>query len=122
LGDAANALLEAGQTVKMQDFHEIFGRSNEETLRATAKAMHIKVTGNLKPCEHCLVSKSIQKIVPKTTDPRSTVVSERLLLDISSVKYTSFGGCKFWLLWMNDATNKLKAASSRTRVTCLPKH
>jgi hypothetical protein len=39
----------------------------------------------------------------------SSVAGERLLLDISSVKYASFGGSKFWLLWMDDATSKTES-------------
>ena len=52
----ANAMLKAGQTMKMRDFHEIFGHSTEETLRATVKSLDINITGNMKPCEHCFVS------------------------------------------------------------------
>jgi hypothetical protein len=95
LDDAANAVMEAGQTMKMQAFHEVFGHSSEETMRVTAKAVNIKVTGNLKPCEHCLVSKSRQKNVPKTSDTRSTVAGEQLMLGISSVKFARFGGSKY---------------------------
>jgi hypothetical protein len=52
----------------------------------------------MKPCEHCFVSKSKQKDVPKVT--------EMLFLDLSSVKFPSFGGSKFWLLLMDDVTSK----------------
>jgi hypothetical protein len=93
LVDAANAILEAGQTMKMKDFHEIFAPSNTGTLRATAKSLDIKITGSMKPWEHCFVSKSKQKNVPKVTETKSTVAGERLFLDKCSVKFPSYGGC-----------------------------
>ena len=122
MGDVCNTMLEAGQTMKMKDFHEIFGHSNEETVRATAKSMDVKITGNMKPCEHCFVSKSKQKNVPKVTETKITVAGERLFVDISSVKFPSFGGSKFWLLLMDDASSKtdsffLKEKSELATVT-----
>ena len=45
--------------------------------------MDVKITGNMKPCEHCFVSKSKQKNVPKVTETKSTVAGERLFVDIS---------------------------------------
>ena len=47
-----------------------------------------------------------QKNVPKVTETKSTVAGERLFADLSLVKFPSFGGSKFWLLLMDDATSK----------------
>ena len=37
-------------------------------------------------------------------EKRSKIPGERLCFDVSSVKARSFGGAKFWLLVMDDAT------------------
>jgi hypothetical protein len=97
----------------------VYDDSNKETLRATAKSMDIKITGSMKPCEHCFVSKSKQKNLPKLTETKSTVLGEPLFLDLSSVKFPSFGGSKFWLLPMDDATSKTDGFLSRRRVSWL---
>ena len=60
----------------------------------------------MKPCEHCFVIKAKQKNVPKVTETKSTVAGERLFVNISLVKFPSFGGSKFWLLLMDDASSK----------------
>ena len=62
----------------------------------------LKLTGQLKLCESCHVTKARKKDVPKTSESRSTIPGQRLMIDQSSVKKASFGGKNFWLLAMDQ--------------------
>ena len=69
----------------------------------------------------CLVSKAINKAIPKMSLTRLTVPGERLYIDISGVKGKSRGVNKFWLLILDEATPKkwsffLKAKSDQYEV------
>ena len=88
-------------------------------MRRLARSMDVKITGNMKPCEHCFVSKAKQKNAPKVTETKSTVAGERLFVDISLVKFPSYGGSKFWLLLMDDASSKTDSSFSRRKVSWL---
>ena len=65
-----------------------------------------KLSGKFEPCSDCAKAKAKQANVPKSIpdEKRSTVPGERLFFDISSIKSKSFGGAKFWLLIVDDAT------------------
>ena len=58
------------------------------------------------PCPDCVKGKAKQANVPKgiPDEKGSQIPGERFFLDISSVKTRSFGGSKFWLLLVDDAT------------------
>ena len=61
-------------------------------------------------------------------EKRSQITSERFFLDISSVKTRSFGGSKFWLLLVDDATGfqfsyvLKKKSETAEKVIALMKH
>ena len=63
------------------------------------------MTGTAEKCEDCSLSKARQKNLEKETKERSSIPGERLFVDISSVKTESFGGSKFWLLVLDDASD-----------------
>ena len=63
------------------------------------------MSGKLNPCFACALAKSKQKRVNKESETRSEQRGERLFIDTSSIKGTSFGGAKFWLLIVDDFTD-----------------
>ena len=57
-------------------------------------------------CSHCAEGKAKAAAIPKTVEDekRSKKPGERLAFDVSSIKARSYGGAKYWLLVMDDAT------------------
>ena len=104
--ETAAAALSSGSSVDINTFHKIFNHCGEATLTATAKAHGIKLTGTLKPCVSCKTANARQKDVSKATGTVASAPGERLFIDISSIKQKSFGGSKYWLLVVDDKTNK----------------
>jgi hypothetical protein len=100
----ASPALDKGKIVNVNALHKIFGHIGEESLRKTAKFYGIKPSGKIQSCSDCGISKSRQHNTGKTTESKSTVPGERLMIDTSSVKKQSFGKSKFWLLVMDDNT------------------
>ena len=86
-------------------FHNIFNHASEDVLRATAKEKNWKLTGKFETCRHCKESNAQQKGVSRTSNTQSTKPGERLFIDITSIQAHSFGGKKFWLVVVDDATN-----------------
>ena len=92
------------KAIDINELHNILGHPIEIITRQTAIKNNIKFFGSLKECHECAIAKiKITKISKENTNQSSTP-SERLCIDISSVKTTSLGGSKFWLLIMDDAT------------------
>ena len=102
---AISGLRKEGCQNGYKDLHKIFGHPNAQTLAKTAEFYGIEATGELKPCESCALAKAKQKNVPKSTKTESQVPGERLFIDISSIKHTSYGGKKYWLLIVDDCTD-----------------
>src|SRR5210317_1253340 len=76
----------------------------EVILRNTAHAYGLKLISDSEKCEDCAVSKAKQSNVSKEPVERETEVGKKLCIDISSVKSVSYGGSKFWLHIMDEAT------------------
>jgi hypothetical protein len=113
--DTASAALERGKIINVDRLHRIFGHTGEETLRRTAAFYGIKPSGKLKSCEDCGIAKSRQQNTSKTTESRSKVRGERLMIDTSSVKKVSFGSSKFWLLAIDDCTDMCSSTFLRKK-------
>ena len=64
----------------------------------------IQLVGTMKECHECALAKIKQQKIAKETTNKSTVPGERLCIEISSVRHPSYGGAKFWLLIIDDAT------------------
>ena len=88
-----------------QKLHEALCHSEKRTTLNTGNKLGIKIQGTLEDCESCGEAKANQKKLPKVTESTSKVRGERLHIDISSVKYKSYGGGKHWLLVVDDATD-----------------
>ena len=84
--------------------HRVFNHASEEVLWATAKTYGWTVSGKFEACADCQLSNVQQKGVQKATQESSTVPGERIFMDITSVKVTSYGGNRFWLVVVDDAT------------------
>jgi hypothetical protein len=64
-----------------------------------------EVTGKFDVCEACSIAKARQKNINKEWKGGNLIRGERLYVDISSIKETSFGGSKFWALIIDDFSN-----------------
>jgi hypothetical protein len=69
-------------------FHSILGHSHNVTLKGTAKANNIQLTGvHHIPCTHCAEAKiKIKKITKEPSLNVATAKGERLMIDISWIK------------------------------------
>ena len=105
--ELANPAVSFTQPVDINLFQRVMGHPGENALRINAKHHGVALKGKLEPCEPCAESKSRQKDVSKSLVPRSKQKSERIFLDGTSVKHTSVGGSKHWVVALDDATNKL---------------
>ena len=87
-------------------FHELLGHPSEAKTRAVASYYGVKLIGDFEVCSHCAEAKAKAAAIPKTVDDekRSKKPGERLSFDVSSIKARSYGGAKYWLLVMDDAT------------------
>jgi len=91
--------------VKTRELHCKLGHVSEDATRRTAKFYGWKLSGAFPECEECAIAKSKQKNLNKEAQERANVKGERLMLDISSINNSSFGGAKYWLLVIDDATD-----------------
>ena len=88
-------------------YHEHLGHASEAMTRSTASRMNVKLKGNFTYCDGCSQGKMRQKNISKKKIKQSEIPGERLFLDISSIKYTSLGGARFWVLMMDDCSGYL---------------
>ena len=85
--------------------HKQLGHISEQSVKDTAKFYEWELKNKFEDCTNCALGKSRQKNINKEPVPRSTTSGERLFLDISSVRTRSYGGAKYWLLVVDDATD-----------------
>ena len=67
--------------------------------------MKLKIKGKMENCENCAIGKMRQKNVPKGPKEKSTKPGYRMYIDLTSSKYTSAGGSKYWCLAVDEATH-----------------
>ena len=85
--------------------HGLLGHPNEKVTKATAKRLGIKIKDSPNAvCIDCAKSKSRRKKISKTTETHATQKGERLAMDISWIKSTSYGGKKYWLMVQDEFT------------------
>ena len=104
--EVAAPALACDGAIDVNKFHALLGHVSEDKARAVAKYYGVKLIGKFNPCSACAEAKARQKNIPKKVadDRRCNVVGERLHMDISSIKAKSFGGAKYWLLVLDEAT------------------
>ena len=69
--------------------------------------MKFKIQGKMENCENCAIGKMRQKNIPKGPKEKSTKPGYRMYIDITSSKYTSAGGSKYWCLAVDEATHMI---------------
>ena len=74
-------VMAAEVTMDVQEAHELLGHPSDFITRKTMSHMGVKITGDLKPCEGCLLEKAQRKSIPKVSLCQATLPGERLLLD-----------------------------------------
>jgi hypothetical protein len=102
----ASVAIAKGTRMSYKKFHGLMGHIGEERVRATAQKLEITLTGKTEACEDCAIAKARQANLNKETKNHSSTPGERLGFDISSVKGESYGGARFWLLVVDDATDR----------------
>jgi hypothetical protein len=85
--------------------HQMWSHPNPDTLKKTAKAHNINLTGSLEVCESCLITKAKQKSTHKFTETKSQKPGERLFIDLSWVNSTTKMVNKYWLVIVDDFTD-----------------
>ena len=91
--------------INVNDMHRLLGHIGENKTRSMAKHMGIKLVGKLNECEYCILAKAKRKKIPKENKDKSTIPAERIYVDLSTIKSTSAGGKKNWLLIVDEATD-----------------
>ena len=64
--------------------------------------MQWNLTGELLPCQGCMISKSKQKNVNKVTACKAEKAGERLFVDISGPFKPTLKGNKYWMRIVDD--------------------
>ena len=65
----------------------------------------MKPTRKMVRCVHCDIGKMKKKNISKQQLDHADEPGDRLFMDISSIKYASAGGTKFWALLINNSTD-----------------
>ena len=89
----------------MDRIHAKLGHPSVEITKATASKLNLKVKGEMSKCEHCDIAKMRKKNISKTTLNRADKPGDRVYMDISSIKYPSAGGSKFWVIFLDDCSD-----------------
>jgi hypothetical protein len=88
--------------------HIVMGHPHNVTLKDTAKANNIQLTGvHHNPCSHCAKAKTRMKRIPKEAHDHATLKAERLMIDLSWIKVEKIAKNQYWLLVMDEYTNFL---------------
>jgi hypothetical protein len=87
-----NCSLNAIKEIDVNKFHGMIGHCGVDRLKKTAKIHGLKLKGEFKVCEECVVAKVRQRKVNKDWKGGSQVPGERVYLDIISIKVESYGG------------------------------
>ena len=61
----------------------------------------------MEKCEHCDIAKMKKRNISKKPLSRVTEPGERVYMDISSIKYPSAGGARYWVLFVDDYSDFL---------------
>jgi hypothetical protein len=103
--------------------HDILGHPHNVTLKETAKANNLQLTGvHHRPCTHCAEANRRMKKIPKDPSENSaTVKGERLMIDISWIKTESVAKNRYWLLIIDEYTNFLWSYFMKTKDEQVPK-
>jgi hypothetical protein len=102
LADIGATVVNAKNSINVNNLHKILGHCGEASTRLTGKALGYEVIGTFDTCKACSIGKVKQKNINKQWKGGSSVPGERLSVDISSIQGVSFGGAKFLALVVDD--------------------
>ena len=101
----AHVTLSHGKSININKLHLLLGHACENTLRHTAKYFGYDLSGHMKPCPECALSKTRATPVAKVTKVVSTTPGEQFYIDLSQPPLLSFGGSRYWLLIVDHYTD-----------------
>ena len=91
--------------ISHESFHHMLGHPNDVVVRATAQKMGLTIHPKEDVCENCAMAKSKSKKIPKSNHSNlATKKGDRMMFDIASIKVSSQGGNKYWLLVLDEFT------------------
>ena len=94
--------------LSLNELHEKLGHPSTEITKATANKLNLRIAENeMEKCEHCDIAKMRKKNISKKPLNRVAEPGERVYMDISSIKYPSAGGAKYWVLFVDDYSDFL---------------
>ena len=92
--------------IDANEFHKMTGHLSTNTMEKVAKLHKVELTGSFQVCRACAEAKARQKNLGKKIKPSGDrEPGEFLWMDVSSVSEKSYGGSKYWLLIVDDATS-----------------
>jgi hypothetical protein len=105
---------ESSTKMSINRAHSLLGLCDKNSTRLSAKQLGWVITrGKLKPCEHCVCSKTKQKNVSKeSVAEKSKISCERVYLDLSKITVPHSDGTesaiskKNWRIMVDEATGK----------------
>lgn len=87
----------------INDFHCLYGHSNEFILRETAKSVSVELTGKMKPCTGCSMAKGFWKPISSRTNTRSDRKLRRVVIDLGVPESVpSLTGKKYVMIVKDD--------------------
>jgi hypothetical protein len=95
----------ATSLIPIDIFHQQLGHPNLQAFKSTATYFGVHNFGAPFPYVHCAVSKSKKLHIAKVAQTHATAKAQRLALDISYPRDTSFGGSNYWLLIQDEFTD-----------------
>jgi hypothetical protein len=78
------------------------GHVHFDAVKRSAKYYNIKLSGTVKTCVTCALAIIRQKNIKKVTLSKIFHPGAHIYVDISSSKWPSYGGAKYWILIVDD--------------------
>jgi hypothetical protein len=91
--------------IDINKFHKMIRHCVTDHLKRAARIHNLKLKGELKVCEDCVVAKARKKNDYQHWKGGSQALGERVYVDISSIRDKSYGGSRFWVLIVDDYTD-----------------
>jgi hypothetical protein len=96
---------DSSKSINVNKFHKMIGNYGVDCTKETDQVHGLKLKGDFKVCEDCVVAKARQKNLNKDWKGGSQAPEERVYLDICSIGDESYGGSCFWVLLVDDCTD-----------------
>ena len=102
--DPPSASTQTKLLIDINHLHQLLGHPCMKHVLQTANHNNITVTGDSKPCASCELAKSHKQSNNKKDLNRSTIIGERIQVDLSYVNRLRLGLNKYWLLDVDQAS------------------